>query len=221
MPLSKRSFALPLLGLILAAGCLGTALPVARNALARLPGDPLRARVQGFEPLAPADEAMFLESRRAGTAADHRDLGRMFLAGPVAGAPEQPHRLSQAIAELEHALAKAPADGFAWADLSLARLRRDGPTPAGLAALRLSVAMAPGEPALAAWRTGMLLRHEALFVAEDHQLLTGQIATAWSYQPQSILRLLEAEARIELLRAALATAPADQAKLDALLAKRR
>lgn len=214
-----RPTALHLFGLALAGGCIALSLPVAQQAWVRLPGDPLRDSVIRFQPLSPAQQTLFVESRRPGAASDHRDLGRMHLAG-VDDGPDARQRLSRAITDLETALAAAPADGFAWADLSLARLRRDGASPASLAALRLSIAMAPAEPALVVWRIAMLLDHELLFQPGDEGLLSSQLRTAWAYQPQPLLRLLQSRQRVASLRQALDNAPAELERLEKLLAPR-
>lgn len=191
-------------GLLIAVGCIALALPLLRNALIRLPGDPLLPAVTGFEPLAGGQRSLFAESRRSGTPADLRELGRMLLADPAEEDPQARRaRLTEAIGALESALARSPADSFAWADLSLARLRRDGPTPAGLAALRLSIATAPGEPALSLWRVAMLLDHEPLFGPGDQDLIRQQIRTAWTIDPGGVTMLLEQRDRMDLLRDAL------------------
>lgn len=207
---------------LLAISCVWIAAPAVRDAMVRLPGDPLRSSVFGFSPLSEAQQDLFADSRQAGAATDQRELGRMLLAVPVdSGKAGLEARLSQAIDLLEDALARSPADSFAWADLALARLRRDGPTQAGLDALALSIATAPGEPSLALWRVAMLLDHEAVFGAETPRLLERQALMAWRYNRGGVVRLLSERGRVHVLRNALADSPFDQEQLENALSQIR
>jgi len=210
------------LALALGVGCVAAALPVVRDALVRLPGDPLSTAVERFTPLTAEQQTRFADSRRQGSAADLRQLGRMKLAAAESATPDEARRLlDAAITDLEAALAQAPADGFAWADLALARLRRDGPTPTGLAALRMSVAAAPAERALVAWRLAVLFDHQSLFGPDDERALAQQILAGWQADPNGTVKVLSERRSVDMLRRALAEDPAALERLGALAARVR
>src|SRR5262245_30784258 len=144
----------------LAAFLLATGVPRLFAALAMLPGDPVLADIEDGKPVDAADVATMIDSRETARAliADPRlnldiALGEMLRRGKAAEAnPERGLLLDRAIVQLYRGLAEAPTNSFAWARLALALAQRDGPTRAALAAWRLSIATAPAEPKLTAWR---------------------------------------------------------------------
>lgn len=94
----------------------------------------------------------------------------------------------RAIALLEEGLARKPLNTHAWVRLALARLRRDGPGPAVLAALRQSIYTGPNAGGLSFPRIAMLLRHRPLG-ADMEAMLAQQIRLAWRADRKRLVAL--------------------------------
>jgi len=220
-----RRITLPLLLLALGAALVHLALPRLAAAVVALPGDPVAEALQAEARPGAADLATLREGRLQ--AADFIKSGRLatdlaladlaLLAEP--GAPaEQARLLAEAVIELRRGLALAPMDGFAWARLAYVLAPDGGPSPAAVAAWRMSILTAPAEPRLAYWRMALGLALRPALAPADRDRLDQQIRWAWKYSPRQLVELARRPDLTAIIRAALAADPAQAQRFDAWLA---
>src|SRR5258706_5217862 len=139
---------------------LAAGVPRLLAAVLLLPGDPPLADVKAGKAVDAASLRIIIDSRLNGQrfAADPRfgtdiALAQIQLADQMTpGAPQRDALFSQAIDQLRLGLAAAPGNSFAWARLAYALRQRPTPGMTELEAWRLSIASAPADPKLVAWR---------------------------------------------------------------------
>jgi hypothetical protein len=193
-PRGRSAFAFGMLFAGLAAFLLAAGVPRLLAALAMLPGDPALAEIEDGKPVDAADLVLVVAGRQEARryVADPRlntdiALAQLLLVDQQApGAAERRALVDQAVDQLRHGIALAPANGFAWARLAHALSLQGGRDAAALAAWRLSIATAPAEPKLVAWRAQFANRRQAMLDAADIRLLTQQLQLALRFRKQGV-----------------------------------
>ncbi len=150
----------------------------------------------------------------------YQRLAQLYLAVARDAALDPSRRLlllSRSIENQRAALARAPADGFAWAQLALALYSTEGATPAFQAAWRRSVALAPYAPALALTRALLGLRAWASLDAESRALVGDQVAVAVAVDGERLVRQMVAQSERRLALSLLARKPEALTRLQGLL----
>lgn len=134
--------------LLVGAGLVALALPIAAAALTRLPGDGVLRALRTDDPVTPADLERLADSRQAAWRwrTDPRDRAEFALARLLQAERAAPthdgadgDKLRAAEAALTIALGTAPGDPYGWTRLALVRWRLGRPAPrveAALAAAR-------------------------------------------------------------------------------------
>jgi hypothetical protein len=126
-------------GLLLGAGLLALALPVAGAALSRVPGDAVLRELRAGTAVDTPALRRFADSRRAALTwrDDPRDRAELALAALLLAERADAGRAPLLAAEraLTAALRAAPADPYAWTRLALVRWRLDRPVDRVRAAL--------------------------------------------------------------------------------------
>ena len=178
----------------LAAFLLAAGVPRLLAAMAMLPGDPSLAEIEDGRPVDAAELALIIaggqEARRY--IADPRlntDIALAQLLQIDRQAPGDAERhalLDQAVDQLRLGLASGPANSFAWARLAHALALQGGRDAAALAAWRLSIATAPAEPKLVAWRARFADRRVGQLDESDIRLLTQQLQYAFHYKNKGV-----------------------------------
>ena len=120
----------------------------------------------------------------------------------------------RAIALLEAGLARKPVAPHAWARLALARLRRSGPGPASLAAVRQSIYTGPYVGELALLRIALLMRHQGLDT-QTRAMLGQQIRLAWLAAPKRLIALAKQAGAPLVFNKALARDPEALVRFEA------
>ncbi len=118
------------------------------------------------------------------------------------------------IALLEAGLARKPLAPHAWARLALARLRRDGPGPASLAAVRQSIYTGPNVGELALLRVRILMAHPRLD-RETGAMLGQQIRLGWLAAPDRLIVLARESGAPLVFNRALARNPEALVRFEA------
>ena len=190
----RNAFAVGILFAGLAAFLLAAAAPRLLAALAMLPGDPVLAEIEDGKPVDAADLAAVIVGRQEARryVADPRlntdiALAQLLLVEQQApGDAERRALVDQAVDQLRLGLASAPANGFAWARLAHALSLQGGRDATALAAWRQSIAAAPAEPKLVAWRAQFANRRQAMLDPSDIRLLTLQLQLALRFRKQGV-----------------------------------
>jgi hypothetical protein len=151
------------IAVLLGAGLLALALPVAGAALTRLPGDAVLADLRAGEVRGSGDLTRLAESRRraADWRRDPRDAAErafaQLLLAERAGVQGRA-RLRAAERALTAALRAAPADPYAWTRLALVRWRLDRPAASVRAALEAARRTGPNSVRLSPLRRALTAR---------------------------------------------------------------
>jgi hypothetical protein len=178
----------------LAAFLLAAGIPRLIAALAMLPGDPALAEIEDGRPVDATELALIIAGRQEARryVADPRlntDIALAQLLQIDQGASGDAERralLDRAIEQLRLGLASGPANSFAWARLAHALALQGGRDPAALAAWRLSIATAPAEPKLVAWRSQFADRRVKQLDESDIRLLTQQLQYALRFKAKGV-----------------------------------
>jgi hypothetical protein len=178
----------------LAAFLLATGIPRLLAALALLPGDPALAEIEEGRPVDATALTRLIDGRREARhyVADARLNTDIALAEllqvdqQALGEGERRALLDRAVDQLRRGLAAAPANSFAWARLAHAVALQRGRDEAALAAWRLSIATAPAEPKLVAWRARFADRRVKQLDESDIRLLTQQLQYALHFKQQGV-----------------------------------
>lgn len=121
----------------------------------------------------------------------------------------RPRDLVSAVDDLENGLSRAPANAVGWAALAHARLLQ-GDSGGAKAALRISLRIAPFEPALLLWRCQLGLTLWPTMDSDDRRLVEDEIRMSWGNQPAALLALARlSRAYVPLISLALAQDPKD------------
>ncbi|MDW7712457.1 MAG: hypothetical protein SCH98_18490 [Deferrisomatales bacterium] len=147
---------------------------------------------------------------------------RSLLAVPLTADPDRPlaervELLAAALPDAESALARDPADAHAWARLAYLRHGLHGPSPAVVAALRMSVYAAPAQPDLLNWRLELAARSRDYWDPDFADLVRSQLLRSWEANPRALARTAAASGLAPLAREALARDPDALARFEALL----
>jgi hypothetical protein len=178
----------------LAAFLLAAGVPRLLAALAMLPGDPALAEIESGTPV---------DTTALDLLIDGRQVARRYVADPrlntdialaellhidqqAVGDRERRALVDRAVNQLRLGLAAAPANSFAWARLAHALALQGGRDEAALAAWRLSVATAPAEPKLVAWRVKFADDRVKQLDPSDIPLLTRQLQYALRFKAQGV-----------------------------------
>jgi hypothetical protein len=178
----------------LAAFLLAAGVPRLLAALALLPGDPALAEIEDDRTVDPTALALLIDGRQEARryVADPRLNTDIALAEllqidrQALGDREKRALVDRAIDQLRLGLAAAPANSFAWARLAHALALQGGRDETALAAWRLSIATAPAEPKLAAWRARFADRLVKQLDPSDIRLLTQQLQYALHFKAQGV-----------------------------------
>ena len=178
----------------LAAFLLATGIPRLLAALAMLPGNPALAEIEEGKPVDATALALLIDGRQEARryVADPRlntdvALAELLQIDQQALGDREPRvLLDRAIDQLRLGLAAAPANSFAWARLAHALALQGGRDEAALAAWRLSIATAPAEPKLAAWRAKFADDRVKQLAPSDIRLLTQQLQYALRFKAQGV-----------------------------------
>ena len=178
----------------LAAFLLATGIPRLLAALAMLPGDPSLAEIEEGRPVDAAELALVIAGRQEARryVADPRlntdiALAQLLLIDQQApGDAERRALLDRSVDQLRLGLASAPANSFAWARLAHALALQDGRDAAALAAWRLSIATAPAEPKLVAWRARFADHRVKPLDESDIRLLSQQLQYAVHFKNKGV-----------------------------------
>ena len=190
----RAAFGFGILFAGLATFLLASGVPRLLAALAMLPGDPALAEIEDGRQVDAADLALIVDGRQAARryVADPRlntDIALARLLQIDQQAPDDAERralLDQAVDQLRLGLASAPANSFAWARLAHALALEQGRDAAALAAWRLSIATAPAEPKLVAWRAQFADRRSTQLDESDIRLLTQQLQYALHFKNKGV-----------------------------------
>ncbi|HYE01207.1 MAG TPA: hypothetical protein VEH84_17615 [Alphaproteobacteria bacterium] len=106
-------------------------------------------------------------------------------APPGAGEAGRP-ALDAALAELDAALARRPADPWGWALRAEALARRDGPTTEAATALAMSLRSGRSERNLALWQLDLALRLHGWAMTADLPLLWAQLREMAAREPDAL-----------------------------------
>jgi hypothetical protein len=163
-------------------------------ALAMLPGDPALAEIEEGRTVDATALALLIDGRQEARryVADPRLNTDIALAGllqidqQAMGDRDRRALLDRATDQLRLGLAAAPANSFAWARLAHALALQGGRDEAALAAWRLSIATAPAEPKLAAWRAKFADDRVKQLDPSDIRLLTQQLQYALHFKAQGV-----------------------------------
>jgi hypothetical protein len=178
----------------LAAFLLAAGAPRLLAALAVLPGDPALAEIEDGRPVDTAALDLVIEGRQEARryVADPRLNTDIALAellrieDPTVGDRERRALIDRAVDQLRLGLAAAPANSFAWARLAHALALQGGRDEAALAAWRLSIATAPAEPKLVAWRARFADNRVKQLDSSDIRLLTRQLQYTLRFKAQGV-----------------------------------
>ena len=178
----------------LAAFLLAAGVPRLLAATAMLPSDPALAEIEDGHPVDAAELAAIIVTREQARRyiADPRlntDIAMAELLETEQQAPGAEGRralVDRAADQLRLGLASGPANSFAWARLAHALSLQGGRDDAALAAWRLSIATAPAEPKLVAWRARFGDRRVKQLDPSDIRLLTQQLQYALHYKAQGV-----------------------------------
>lgn len=173
----------------LASFLLAAGVPRLLAAVVLLPGDPPLADIEDGKASDEASLKVIIDSRLDALrfAADPRiytdiALAKILLADQSpSGNPEREVLMGQAIDQLRLGLAGAPANSFAWARLAYALRQRPTPGMSELDAWRLSIATAPADPKLVAWRAWFGFQMAGQLTDPDRALLAKQVGYARRY----------------------------------------
>ena len=178
----------------LAAFLLAAGVPRLLAALAMLPGDPALAEIEEGQPVDAAALDLVIEGRQEARryVADPRLNTDIALAEllridqQAVGDRERRAVIDGAVDQLRLGLAAAPANSFAWARLAHALALQGDSDQAALAAWRLSIATAPAEPKLVAWRAKFADDRVKQLDPSDIRLLTGQLQYALHFKAKGV-----------------------------------
>ncbi|TVQ96279.1 MAG: hypothetical protein EA399_16145 [Desulfovibrionales bacterium] len=125
--------------------------------------------------------------------------------------------LGIARASLGQSLAREPVDADAWAQLAYFQYVLDGPSEDVIAALRLSIYIAPTKTDLLGWRLALAARNQAFWTPELTQMIRSQILLAWRDNPRRLVRTALEFELLPLVQLVLAAEPGQLRQLQPLL----
>jgi tetratricopeptide (TPR) repeat protein len=212
-----RRTVLATLNLALAAGILVVGFPSMTAALRRLPSELVIEEIEAGQRAENADfDAALsrLESAEASSPAAHLDVALLLLARPDALGAAGANPAERAAEELRRYLAEVPGDAQGWTALAGAELQR-GRRDSALAALKMSMLIAPYASGLALWRCGLGLDLYGALDEDGRRLLERQFSIAAENRPELLVRLVRQRKALLLARVLLVQDPGAMAKFEA------
>ena len=117
------------------------------------------------------------------------------------------------------ALRREPAEPRAWSRLAWLVQFRQGPAAQILAALRMSMSLAPTDLALLFWRIEAAGAHRASWDAGFEELLKRQVHIGWRVSPARLVKAARTAGMQDWVRSLLSGQPDDLDRFDHLLTK--
>lgn len=127
--------------------------------------------------------------------------------------------LIQAERATRQALLREPAEARAWARLAWFLHIRQAEASQPLAALRMSLYLAPADKDLVFWRIKMASSYRAAWDADFEQLLTRQVILGWRISPARLAKTAKAAKLQEWVRSVLSSDSEELERFDALVRK--
>ena len=116
-------------------------------------------------------------------------------------------RRAEILLQAEQATRKAlnyePADARAWARLAWFLDMRKGSTAQLIAALRMSIYVAPADAALVFWRLQMAAKYRAAWDRDFEDLLVSQVKIGWRVSPSRLVQIVKAGKLLDWARIVL------------------
>jgi len=209
-------------GVLLASG-----VPLAGEAVTKIPGDPVLRRIQNHEfvsrdrlelLIGTREDALFWNE--SPDTWSELGLAQLLLAAS-AETEDQEKRdfIIAAIASLRKSLSLAPADAFVWTRLAYAQMLLSGPSPEAARSLRVALLTAPYEPRLFAVRVEVAFWIWSYVDARDRDLVFQQVRWIWRDGPKRLIELARSTDRIAVVRRALSADPDELLRFEVLLKK--
>jgi hypothetical protein len=120
---------------------------------------------------------------------------------------------------VREALRREPAEPRAWSRLAWLVQFRQGPAAQILAALRMSMYLAPTDLGLLFWRIEAAGVHRASWDAGFEELLKRQIHIGWRVSPARLVKAAKTAVMKDWVRSLLGEHPGDLERFDQLLTK--
>jgi hypothetical protein len=130
----------------------------------------------------------------------------------VGGGPDYHRSVAAAIQSLREALARAPANPYAWTRLAYVSVSEAEPARRVVPLLEMAIRTAPVEPNLTFARLELCFTEWGDFPASDQPLLAQQLRIAWRQSGDRLVRLAEETGRTEEVLNALP--PPDRARFQ-------
>ena len=126
--------------------------------------------------------------------------------------------LAQGLESARHALAREPADAYAWARKAWMEYSLNGESPVIINALRMSVYCKPAGESLVFWRIYMSGLNRVFWDPDFESMLRRQIIQAWNISPHRLVSTVEEMGMEDLARQVLYAYPVDLQKFEELIA---